>query len=117
MSVVVTWLMLARYTFRSLRAISYLGGFMQVEEYTIPQMVDDVRAGKMPRRQFIKTLSVMGISAAGIGAISTAAARSFTSTPGYQEKLDKAVGTEKLTQLHDQHLEHQSQGNVDALQH
>ena len=51
---------------------------MQEEEYTIPQMVDDVRAGKMPRRQFIKTLSVMGISAAGIGAISTAAARSFT---------------------------------------
>ena len=90
---------------------------MQEEEYTIPQMVDDVRAGKMPRRQFIKTLSVMGISAAGIGAISTAAARSFTTTPGNQEKLDKAVGAEKLTQLHDQHLEHQSQGNIDALQH
>ena len=90
---------------------------MQEEEYTIPQMVDDVRAGKMPRRQFIKTLSVMGISAAGIGAISTAAARSFISTPAYQEKLDKAVGAEKLTQLHDQHLEHQSQGNIDALQH
>ena len=45
---------------------------MQEEEYTILQMVDDVRAGKMPHRQFIKTLSLMGISAAGIGAISAA---------------------------------------------
>src|SRR5258707_9495297 len=53
-------------------------GYMQEEkEYTIPEMVDEVRAGKMQRRQFMKRLTLMGISAAGIGAIAAAAARPF----------------------------------------
>lgn len=86
------------------------------EEYTIPQMVDDVRAGKMPRRHFMKTLTIMGISAAGVSAITAAAARSFSSTTSQQVKLDKAVDAERLTQLHDQHIAHQSRGNTDYLQ-
>ncbi len=34
---------------------------MQEEEYTIPEMVDDVRAGTMQRRHFIKQLTLMGL--------------------------------------------------------
>src|SRR5579859_4978276 len=87
------------------------------EEYTIPQMVDDVREGKLPRRQFMKSLTLMGITTAGVGAIAAAAVRSFPSTPTHQAKLDKAVEAEKLTHLHDQHLAKQSTGDVNALQH
>lgn len=87
---------------------------MQEEKYTIPEMVDDVRAGKMPRRQFMKTLAAMGISAAGVGAIAAAAAtRSFNTASVAQDKLDKSAN---LEHLHQQHLVHQSQGRTDALQ-
>ena len=41
---------------------------MQEEEYTIPEMVDEMRSGKMERRQFMKRLTLMGVSAAGVGA-------------------------------------------------
>jgi len=35
---------------------------MQEEHMTtIPQMVEDVRTGKMPRRTFIKALTALGI--------------------------------------------------------
>src|SRR5438309_1461623 len=86
---------------------------MEEKEYTIPEMVDDVRAGKMQRRRFMKTLVSMGISAAGVSAIAAAAAsRSFNSTPVAQSKLDKSAD---LEQLHSQHIANQSQGNTDAL--
>lgn len=87
------------------------------EEYTIPQMVDDVRAGKLPRRRFMKSLTLMGISAAGVGAIAAAAARSFSPVESHQIKLDKAVEAEQLTKLHDQHIAHQATGNINTLQH
>lgn len=87
---------------------------MEEKEYIIPEMVDDVRAGKMPRRRFMKTLAAMGISAAGVGAIAAAAAsRSFSTAPVAQSKLDKAAD---LEDLHAQHIAHQSTGNTDALQ-
>ncbi len=88
---------------------------MQEEEYTIPEMVDDMREGKLQRRQFIKQLTIMGVSAAGIGAIvAAAAARKFATTP-----VSNANGhdTYDHKQLHDQHLAHQSQGNLDNLFH
>jgi steroid delta-isomerase-like uncharacterized protein len=84
------------------------------EEYTIPKMVDDVRAGKMQRRAFMKRLTLMGISAAGVGAIvSAAASRQFTSQPVPQVNLQDAV---YHMQRHDEHLANQSQGNIDQLQ-
>jgi steroid delta-isomerase-like uncharacterized protein len=87
---------------------------MREEEYAIPEMVDDVRAGKMQRRQFIRRLALMGISAAGVGAIVAAAAsRQFASTPVPQENLHDAVDH---LQRHDEHIANQSQGNVDQLQ-
>src|SRR3989442_15723072 len=86
---------------------------MQEEEYTIPEMVDEVRAGKMQRRQFMKRLPLMGISAAGVGAIAAAAAsRQFATKPVSQGNLQDAVDH---LQRHDEHLANQSQGNVDQL--
>ncbi len=87
---------------------------MRKEEYTIPEMVDDVRAGKMQRRQFIRRLALMGISAAGVGAIAAAAAsRQFASMPVPQGNFQDA--TDHL-QRHDEHIANQSQGNIDRLQ-
>ena len=88
---------------------------MREKEYTIPEMVDEVRAGTMQRRQFIRQLTLMGLSAAGVGAIAAAAAaRQFASTPVAHgpapEELDHR-------QRHDEHLANQSQGNLDQLQH
>lgn len=86
---------------------------MQEEEYTIPEMVDEVRAGKMQRRQFMKRLTLMGISAAGVGAIAAAAAsRQFATKPVPQGNLQDAVDH---LQRHDVHLAYQSQGNVEQL--
>ena len=48
---------------------------MQEEDQTIPEMVDAVRAGKLSRRKLIKTLTIMGVSAAGAGAVAAVAAR------------------------------------------
>lgn len=86
---------------------------MQEEGYTIPEMVDEVREGKMQRRQFMKQLTLMGVSAAGVGAIVAAAAsRQFATKPVPQENLQDAVDH---MQRHDEHLANQSQGNIDQL--
>src|SRR6266849_527400 len=87
---------------------------MREEEYTIPEMVDKVRTGTMPRRHFIRQLTLMGLSAAGVGAIVAAAAsRQFTTTP-----VAQGNGSEGMdhVQRHDEHLANQSQGNLDQLQ-
>ncbi len=87
---------------------------MQEEEYTIPEMVDDVRVGKMQRRQFMKRLTLMGVSAAGVGAIVAAAAsRPFATKPVPQSNLQDAVDH---LQRHDEHIASQTQGNLDQLQ-
>ncbi len=87
---------------------------MREEEYTIPEMVDKVRAGTMPRRHFIRQLTLMGLSAAGVGAIVAAAAsRQFTTTPVAQG--NRSEGMDHV-QRHDEHLANQSQGNLDQLQ-
>jgi steroid delta-isomerase-like uncharacterized protein len=87
---------------------------MQEEENTIPEMVDEVREGKMERRQFIKRLTIMGVSAAGVGAIVAAAAsRQFATKP---VSPGNSHGTDHM-QRHDEHLAHQSQGNLDQLHH
>jgi steroid delta-isomerase-like uncharacterized protein len=86
---------------------------MQEEEYTIPELVDEVREGKMQRRQFMKRLTLMGVSAAGVGAIVAAAAsRQFATNPVPQGNLQDAVDH---MQRHDEHLANQTQGNLDQL--
>jgi steroid delta-isomerase-like uncharacterized protein len=86
---------------------------MQGEEYTIPEMVDELREGKMQRRQFMKQLTLMGVSAAGVGAIVAAAAsRQFATKPVPQGNLHDAVDH---IQRHEDHLANQTQGNVHQL--
>lgn len=88
---------------------------MRKKEYTIPEMVDEVRAGTMARRHFIRQLTLMGISAAGVGAVVAAAAsRQFSTTPVAQGNATE--GLDHL-QRHDEHLANQAQGNLDQLQH
>jgi len=83
------------------------------QETTIPRMVDDARSGKMPRRNFIKALTSMGISAAGVGAIvAAAAAPSIKASTGHVNARESAA---HHTHLHNQHLANQGSGNLGAL--
>lgn len=85
------------------------------EEYTIPQMVEDVRAGKMARRQFMKRLTTLGLTATGVGAIVAAASSSSAAATPLQIHQD--THAEQHIQQHDQHLAQQSQGNTSQLHH
>jgi len=86
------------------------------ETITIPEMVEEVRAGRMLRRNFMKTLAALGLSAAGAGAISAAAALpTSTAKPAPQANPD--TEPDQNLQLHQQHLAHQAQGDAGALQH
>ena len=85
------------------------------EERTIPELVDDVRAGKMNRRKLIKTLTLMGISAAGVGAIAAVAAHQVASNAAQHVHGDNNI--QQHLQQHDEHLSNQSTGNVQQLQH
>jgi steroid delta-isomerase-like uncharacterized protein len=87
---------------------------MQVDEYTIPQMVDDVRAGRMPRTQLVQTLTMMGISPAGAQLIATATSRavSIKPTPRVNVRDDEAL----QLRLHNRHLEDRNERNIGALQ-
>ena len=84
---------------------------MHEEEYTLPQMVNEVRAGKASRRAFIKQLTTMGISTAGIGAILASISSSSASAAA---TLTDRQGAQHL-QHHDNHLRHQASGNLHAL--
>jgi len=83
------------------------------EETTIPQMVELVRAGKLPRRRLIKALTAMGISTAGVSAVvATAAATSAAKPP---PTVNAAEDEAMHLQMHNQHLTAQTQGNTSAL--
>jgi len=88
---------------------------VEQEEQSIPELVDDVRAGKIDRRTLLKTLTLMGLSAAGAGAIAEVAARQIASHAA------KSVPGDNNGQLHIQqhkdHLVHQGTGNIQQLQH
>ena len=85
------------------------------EEHSIPELVDDLRAGKMSRRQFMQTLAGIGLSAAGITAIVVAAARSWHGT-AVAHTGDHEVPAKHIQQ-HQQHIQYQASGNSAALQH
>ncbi|MGZ3646213.1 MAG: ester cyclase [Ktedonobacteraceae bacterium] len=84
---------------------------MQEEEFTLPQMVDEVRAGAMDRRDFMKKLTTMGITTVGISAI---IASISTSSASAVETLTDGQAVQHL-QHHDNHLRHQARGNLHAL--
>lgn len=87
---------------------------VQLEEQTIPDMVDDVRAGKMDRRTLIKRLTVMGLSVAGAGAIAAVAGRQLSA------HVEPPAAGDDNGQLHirqhNDHLIHQSSGDIQHLQ-
>ena len=84
------------------------------EETTIPQMVEQVRAGKLARRRFAKLLAGMGISAAGVSAVIATAGDNPATPPS--ETVKPQEDPVKHLQLHQQHISAQSQGNTGALQ-
>ncbi len=91
---------------------------MDEPEATIPQMVEDVRKGRMTRRRLLTTLTAMGISTVGVGAIVAAAVQQQTSAPAPQSSHPAQKQQEREhIQLHQQHLTHQASGNTGALQH
>lgn len=85
------------------------------EEQTIPELVDDTRAGKLTRRQLIKRLTIMGVSAAGAGAIAAVAVRQLTSH-GVQA-VPGDHNAQQQIQQHQQHMAHQATGNIQQLHH
>jgi steroid delta-isomerase-like uncharacterized protein len=84
---------------------------MQEDEYSLPQMVNEVRAGRMPRRAFMKQLTTMGITTVGISAIVASISTSSTSTTAALADNNAA----QHLQHHDNHLRHQARGNLHAL--
>src|SRR5258706_6354633 len=88
---------------------------MDENEATIPQLVDDVREGKMTRRSLIKILAGMGISTVGVGAIVAAVSQHHTTTPASHAVLKERE--HEHIQLHNTHLANQRAGNTSALQH
>ena len=85
------------------------------EESTIPEMVDDVRAGKIDRRTLLKRLALMGLSAVGAGAIAEVAARQIA--PHTAPSVPGDNNGQLHIQQHNQHLIKQSTGNIQQLQH
>jgi steroid delta-isomerase-like uncharacterized protein len=83
------------------------------EQYIIPQMVDDVREGKLPRRRFILALAALGISAAGISAILAATSRPVTPKPSTPPNPQEQQHLEH----HDNHISSQSRGSMHELHH
>ncbi|HYL44306.1 MAG TPA: ester cyclase [Ktedonobacteraceae bacterium] len=84
------------------------------EEHSIPELVDNLRAGKMPRRQFIQTLTGIGLSAAGITAIVAAAAKQFQHNSS-AHMVDQESPAKHI-EHHERHLQYQASGNSGALQ-
>jgi len=84
------------------------------EQTTIPEMVEEVRAGKMPRRHFMKKLTAMGISAGGVGIIVTAAAtHAFSARQAPVVQADEVVASN--IERHKEHLKKQTRGDIDGL--
>jgi steroid delta-isomerase-like uncharacterized protein len=83
------------------------------EDVVIPQMVEDVRAGKMSRRRLITALTALGLSTGGVGAI--VAVTSQRQSPKAIPNVHQNDSIQQHLQLHDQHITHQSQGDTGAL--
>ncbi len=84
------------------------------EATTIPEMVENMRAGKMPRRNFIKALTAMGVTATGAVVIATVAeSKAFTTKPDVVRNADEE--TTRNLNLHDKHLAKQNQGDAGGM--
>ncbi len=88
---------------------------MQEQEstQTIPQLVDEVRTGKLSRRCLMLRLAALGLTAAAVSTVAGAAA----STPerASAPTVHPSQEQEQNIHLHERHLAHQQQGDVDSL--
>jgi steroid delta-isomerase-like uncharacterized protein len=90
---------------------------MDASEATIPQMVEDVRKGRMTRRTLITTLTAMGISTVGVGAIVAAAVQQHASVPtSHPSHAAPKEQEREHIRLHQQHVANQASGDTGALQ-
>ncbi len=85
------------------------------QEMTIPEMVDEVRSGKMDRRTLIKRLTLMGLSVAGAATIGAVAGRQIAASTAQTSHGDS--NAQQHIQNHEQHLAHQATGDIEQLQH
>lgn len=83
---------------------------------TIPEMVDEVRAGKLSRRTFMKALTALGVTATGVGVITiVTSSQAFTEKPSVIKHTDNNAA--RNLQLHDNHLSRQNQGDIENIRH
>jgi len=82
-------------------------------DVTIPQMVEDVRTGRMPRRRLITALTALGISTVGVGA--AVAATELRQRSKAIPHINSDENTQQHIQMHKQHITNQSTGNAGAL--
>ena len=83
---------------------------------TIPEMVEEVRTGKLSRRTFMKVLAAMGVTATGAGVIAVVTnSQAFTKKPPVVKHTDKNAAHN--LQLHDKHLSMQNQGDIENIKH
>ncbi len=85
------------------------------ENTTIPQMVEQLREGKLPRRQLVKALTAIGVSTVGVNAIVASAENPSAAKPS--PTVDVTEDSTTHLQMHDQHLANQTQGNTSELHH
>ncbi len=89
-----------------------------LEQITIPELVDEVRAGKMNRRELMKALAVMGVSAVGAGAIAAVAINRLSAqSPASSAPSNGDTNGQLHVRQHTDHLIKQATGNVQQLQH
>jgi steroid delta-isomerase-like uncharacterized protein len=83
------------------------------ENITIPQMIEQLRKGKLPRRQLVKALTAIGVSTAGVNAIVASAENPSATKPS--PTVDVTQDSAIHLQMHDQHITSQAQGNTSEL--
>ena len=84
------------------------------QEVTIPQMVEQVRAGKLSRRKFIVVATGIGVTAVGAGVIATVAeSNAFRTKAAHVTNADEHVAHNM--NLHDQHLAVQASGKPQSM--
>jgi steroid delta-isomerase-like uncharacterized protein len=84
------------------------------QEITIPQMVEQMRTGKLSRRHFIVAATGLGITALGAGVIATVAeSNAFRTKATHVVNADEHVS--RNINLHDQHMANQANGDQQGM--
>ena len=82
---------------------------------TIPQLVDDVRTGKLSRRRLLRRLAALGLTAAAVSTVAGAASRTPTPIRASAPVVHPDTEQERNMHLHELHLADQQQGDTGSL--